>query len=40
MGRVTIMMIEELNIDKILAKKLLIEHDSVRNAINHYNEQQ
>lgn len=39
-NRGTMMIVEELNIDASLAKKLLIEHGSVRNAINHYNEQQ
>lgn len=39
-NRGTMMIVEELNIDKSLAKKLLIEHGSVRNAINYYDEQQ
>ncbi len=39
-NRGTKMIVEELNIDKTLAKKLLIEHGSVRTAINYYHEQQ
>jgi len=39
-NRGTMMIVQELNIDKVVAKKLLIEHGSVRNAINHYHEQQ
>ncbi|PCI09433.1 MAG: N-acetylmuramic acid 6-phosphate etherase [Flavobacteriaceae bacterium] len=38
-NRGVMMIVEELNIDKTLAKKLLIAHGSVRNAINYYEQQ-
>ena len=39
-NRGTMMIVEELKISKSHAKKLLIEHGSVRTAINYYHEQQ